>query len=315
MFDDNQHHYFNSRFLIVATGGIGRAYEYTTNSAIATGEGITCAYNLGAKIKNLHYIQFHPTAFANKHTRESFLISESVRGEGAHLVNCKFERFMHNYDERLELAPCDVVSRSIMEEARRTASNDFFLDITHEDPSFIKKRFPMIYENLLNQGYDMTTDRIPIFPCQHYLMGGIHVDANSKTTIDNMYACGECSHTGVHGANRLASNSLLEAVVFSRRAALEINKLAKNHMADFCDYTFDIPKNGEPIPQGIRTEVRAIMQNTYFVTPDKVEVKKGFERICELKKQIENSNYIVNRDLVEARSLVTVAYLILNEVI
>ncbi|MFZ2538680.1 MAG: L-aspartate oxidase [Oscillospiraceae bacterium] len=315
LFDDNKHHYFNSRFLIMATGGIGRVYEYTTNSAIATGDGIACAYNLGAKIKNLHYIQFHPTAFANKHTRESFLISESVRGEGAYLVNCKFERFMHNYDERLELAPRDVVSRSIMEEARRTDSNDFFLDITHEDPNFVKNRFPMIYQNLLNQGYDMTTDRVPVFPCQHYLMGGISVDTNSKTTIDNMYACGECSHTGVHGANRLASNSLLEAVVFSRRAATEINKLAKNHMTDFCDCEFDTEKNDEPIPQGIRTEVRAIMQSTYFVTPDKLEVKKGFERICQLKEQIEHSNYIVNRDLVEARSLVTVAYLILKEVI
>lgn len=313
--DDNNHHYFNSHFLILATGGIGRVYEYTTNSAIATGDGITFAHNLGAKIKNLHYIQFHPTAFANKHTRESFLISESVRGEGAHLVNCKYERFMQNYDERLELAPRDVVSRSIMEEAKRTGSNDFYLDITYKDADFVKNRFPMIYQNLLNQGYDMTTDRIPVFPCQHYLMGGIDVDINSKTTIDNMYACGECSHTGVHGANRLASNSLLEAVVFSRRAATQINSIYKDNENNFNNYDFEDNKNGEYIPHGIRTEVRAIMQNTYFVTPDKTELKNGYERICKLKKQIEKSNYIVNRDLVEARSLVTVAYLILKEVI
>ena len=315
LFNDNCHHYYNAHFVIMATGGIGRVYEYTTNSAIATGDGISLAHTLGAKIKNLHYIQFHPTAFANKQTRESFLISESVRGEGAHLVNCNFKRFMHHYDERLELAPRDVVSRSIVEEAKRTGSNDFYLDITHEDPSFVKNRFPMIYKNLLLQGYDMTTDHVPIFPCQHYLMGGIHVDTNSKTTISNLYACGECSHTGVHGANRLASNSLLEAVVFSRRAALEINARSKHLLSPVCEYTFEPMKSSHPIPHGIRTEVRSIMQNTYFVTPDKLEVRKSFERICQLKEQIEHSNYTINRDLVEARSLVTVAYLVLSEVI
>lgn len=311
---DDEHFYANSHFLIMATGGIGRVYEYTTNSAIATGDGIVLAYNLSARIKNLHYIQFHPTAFANKHTRESFLISESVRGEGAYLLNCKFERFMHNYDERLELAPRDVVSRSIIEEARRTGSNDFYLDITYKSPEFIKERFPMIYESLLKEGFDMTKDKIPVFPCQHYLMGGIQVDTNSKTTIDNMYACGECSHTGVHGANRLASNSLLEAVVFSRRAAQQINSIAKDNLSEFSEYKFDDKQSGQPVPHGIRTEVRSILQSTYFVTPDKVGIKKAYDRICTLKQQIDSSNYIVNRDLVEARSLVTIAYLILGEV-
>ncbi|MEG2429427.1 MAG: FAD-dependent oxidoreductase, partial [Oscillospiraceae bacterium] len=215
----SNHTTYNSHFVIMCTGGIGRVYEYTTNSAIATGDGITLAYRLGATIKNLHLVQFHPTAFANKHTRESFLISESVRGEGAVLKNCNHERFMHNYDQRLELAPRDVVSRSIMKEAHKTQSSEFYLDITHKDAKFITNRFPMIYASLMVEGYDLTKDLIPIFPCQHYLMGGIDVDDNSKTTIDGLYACGECSHTGVHGNNRLASNSLLEAVVFSRRCA------------------------------------------------------------------------------------------------
>lgn len=309
------HEYFGAHFVVFCTGGIGRVYEYTTNSAIATGDGIAFAYNMGAKIKNLHYVQFHPTAFASKETRECFLISESVRGEGAYLVNCNYERFMHNYDERLELAPRDVVSRSIMEEAKRTDSNDFYLDITHEDPEFVKNRFPMIYSNLLQEGYDMTKNRIPVFPCQHYLMGGINVNRNSRTSIEGLYACGECSHTGVHGANRLASNSLLEAVVFSRRCAVEINSLAKEKGDEFSKYEFHNDDKREPIPHGIRTEVRAIMQRAHFVTPDVDEAAKCFPRICELKEQIENGNYLVNRDYVEAHSLVTVAYIILKEVI
>lgn len=309
------HTTYHSHFLEIASGGIGRVYEYTTNSAIATGDGITLAWRLGARIKNLHFIQFHPTAFANKHTRESFLISESVRGEGAYLLNCNYERFMQDYDERLELAPRDVVSRSIMEEAKRTNSDHFYLDITYQDPEAVKKRFPLIYGNLLEQGYDMTKDKIPVFPCQHYLMGGIDVDINAKTTIDGMYACGECSHTGVHGANRLASNSLLEAVVFSRRCATEINSLAKEISTTFAPYEFPQDTDAEPIPHGIRTEVRSIMQHAYFVTPDQAAAKKAFERVSELMRQLDTEHYLVNRDYVEARSLVTVAYLVLQEVL
>ena len=209
---NNHHVYYNSHFCILATGGIGRVYKYTTNSAIATGDGVTFAYNLGVNIKNLNYIQFHPTAFNNKETRECFLISEAVRGEGAYLRNFEGERFMKDYDNRLELAPRDVVSHSIILETKKTGSDKFYLDITHKDGEFLKKRFPMIYKNLLEQGFDLTKDQIPIYPCQHYLMGGIEVNGDSKTVVDGLYACGECSCTGVHGNNRLASNSLLEAL-------------------------------------------------------------------------------------------------------
>ena len=194
---------FHCHFLLLATGGIGRVYEFTTNSAIATGDGITFAYELGAQIKNLSLVQFHPTAFNNRHTRECFLISEAVRGEGAYLLNAAGERFMQRYDDRLELAPRDVVSHAIILESRRQGSQEFYLDISHKDPDFLRHRFPMIYENLLKQGYDLTRDRIPIFPCQHYLMGGIDVNADSRTGLDRLYAAGECSHTGVHGSNRL----------------------------------------------------------------------------------------------------------------
>lgn len=306
---------YNSHFLILGTGGIGRVYEYTTNSAIATGDGISMAYELGADIKNLSFVQFHPTAFNSSHTRECFLISEAVRGEGAYLLNCNGERFMHNYDDRLELAPRDVVSHAIVLESRKQNSTEFYLDITHKDPEFLVNRFPMIHQNLLKHGYDMTKDRIPVFPCQHYLMGGIDVDKNAQTKIKGLYAVGECSHTGVHGNNRLASNSLLEALVFSRQAANDIEEQVASCSDPFEEATFDANEHCPHIPRGIRTEVRRIMQQSYFVIPDKAAAVKGFERIKELRRMLTEENYYVDANYIEAKSLVTVAYLILKEVI
>ncbi len=305
----------SSYYCLLATGGIGRVYEYTTNSKIATGDGIALAYRLGAKIRNLHLVQFHPTGFANKLTRETFLISESVRGEGAYLLNCHRERFMQKYDERLELAPRDVVSHAIMEEEKATGSSEFYLDITHKDPEAVKNRFPMIYENVLKQGVDMTKEPIPVYPCQHYLMGGIDVSTEGKTSIDGLYAAGECSHTGVHGNNRLASNSLLEALVFSHRAADEINRLMKSTGGPIKSAVFPEDENTLPLPSGIRTETRAIMQRAYFVVPNQQEIVKGYERIAELKKMLEQTPYRVDRNYVEALSLVTVAYIILKELL
>lgn len=302
-------------FLLLATGGIGRAYEYTTNSAIATGDGITFAYELGADIKNLHLVQFHPTAFNNRHTRECFLISEAVRGEGAYLLNCNGERFMGEYDERLELAPRDVVSHAIILESRKRNSEDFYLDISHKDPEFLKNRFPMIYRNLLEQGYDMTKGRIPIFPCQHYLMGGIDVNRNARTRIDRLYAAGECSHTGVHGNNRLASNSLLEALVFSRHAAADIARIAPSLPDTYEAYEFPPCTAQTPIPHGIRTEIRHILQQSYFVIPDREAAVTGFTRVMEIKHMLTTGDYLMNPDYIEARSLATIAYLILKEVI
>lgn len=310
---DGEHTVCNSHFAIFATGGIGRVYEYTTNSAIATGDGITMAYNMGAEIKNLCYIQFHPTAFSNHHTRECFLISEAVRGEGAYLKNCNGERFMQNYDKRLELAPRDVVSHCIMFESKKTGSDKFYLDISYKDPEFIKQRFPMIYKNLLAAGYDMTKDMIPIYPCQHYLMGGINVNIQAQTNIDGLYACGECSHTGVHGNNRLASNSLLEALVFSRRAANDINQKFAGHDNNYIPFDFDLHENTPHIPKGIRTEIRKIMQKAYFVIPDIKNLFSGFERIKEIKEKLDNGYYKIDRDYVEAKSLATVAYIVLDE--
>ena len=304
----------NSHFFVMATGGIGRVYEFTTNSAIATGDGIMFAYNMGAMIRGLSLIQFHPTAFNNRHTRECFLISEAVRGEGAYLLNCDGERFMQRYDDRLELAPRDVVSNAIVLESRRTGSDEFYLDISHKDPEEVRNRFPMIYKNLLEQGYDMTKDRIPIYPCQHYLMGGIQVDSNSRTRVPGLYACGECSNTGVHGNNRLASNSLLEALVFSRHAAEDITKQMTRLAADgFEAAEFDLHEGAEPVPHGVRTQLRHILQESYFVRPNAQKIQENFSKVCDILHELEDGRYQINSDYVEARSTATIAFLILNE--
>ena len=302
-------------YVILGTGGIGRVFKYTTNSAIATGDGITMAYHLGAKIKNLSYIQFHPTGFAPKDaTRERFLISEAVRGEGAVLRNADGERFVGNYDERGELAPRDVVSRIIMQEERRTGKSDFYLDITHKDADFIRNRFPMIYEKCLEEGIDMTKDWIPIYPTQHYLMGGINVDTKARTSVSGLYAVGECSHTGIHGRNRLASNSLLEALVFSRRAATDI---IVNIRVNGSPVPKDEPvvphTTGKPLRSGIRTAIRDILQEAHFVTLDIEKAKENLPRIEEMMREVSDEGLAMSKDLIEARSAVTVAYIVLSE--
>ena len=304
-----------AHYCIMASGGIGRVYPYTTNSAIATGDGITLAYMLGARIKNLSLIQFHPTAFAAENDRERFLISEAVRGEGAVLLNCDGERFAFKYDERGKLAPRDVVSNAIMLESQAKGNEKFYLDITHKDPEFVKQRFPMIYEKCLEENIDITKQWIPVFPCQHYLMGGIDVDLHARTTVDRLYAAGECSHTGVHGANRLASNSLLEALVFSRRAADDIiKKLKKEDNSPIDDFAQHDDLSGNKMPHGFRTEIRKIMQDCHFVIPDPDKVPEGLRRSKEILSDILSGGYEINQDFVEARSLATVACIVLEEV-
>ncbi len=300
-------------FCMLCTGGIGRVYRYTTNPKSATGDGIRIAWELGASIKHLSYIQFHPTAF-NSEDGEQFLISESVRGEGAYLLNCRGERFMDRYDDRLELAPRDVVSRSIMMESRRTGSDRFYLDIRHEDAAFLYERFPAITEGCRRYGVDIAKDLIPIFPCQHYLMGGIEVDIDSKTTVPRLYACGECACTGVHGKNRLASNSLLEALVFSRRAAADIRRCMQNGYPGV-EALPVAPREtgGAPLPAGVVDEIRGIMQRAYFVMPDAAAIRFGLKQIDNILKRLKGGKYACTREWVEALSLATVAYIVLKE--
>ncbi|HHD2592322.1 TPA: L-aspartate oxidase [Clostridium perfringens] len=212
-----------AKVVILATGGIGGLFKKSTNERIITGDSIGVAIRNNIEIKDLSYIQIHPTAFFSKKSEEKrFLISESVRGEGGKLINCNGERFVD------ELLPRDIVSKKIYEEMKKTNSNNVFLDVSFMEKSFLQKRFPNIYNKCLEEGIDISKEPIPVAPAQHYFMGGIKVDLNGKTSMENLYAFGETSCTGVHGANRLASNSLLEALVFSRRGALEINSYIDN---------------------------------------------------------------------------------------
>ncbi|GAA0119965.1 L-aspartate oxidase [Clostridium perfringens] len=212
-----------AKVVILATGGIGGLFKKSTNERIITGDSIGVAIRNNIEIKDLSYIQIHPTAFFSKKSEEKrFLISESVRGEGGKLLNCNGERFVD------ELLPRDIVAKKIYEEMKKTNSNNVFLDVSFMEKSFLQNRFPNIYNKCLEEGVDISKEPIPVAPAQHYFMGGIKVDLNGKTSMENLYAFGETSCTGVHGANRLASNSLLEALVFSRRGALEINSYIDN---------------------------------------------------------------------------------------
>lgn len=312
---DGQSKHFGCNYCILATGGIGRVYKYTTNSAIATGDGIAFAYMLGAKISHLSRVQFHPTAFAAEKDRERFLISEAVRGEGAVLLNCNGERFAFDYDSRGELAPRDVVSNAIIRESIKTNSEKFYLDITDKPADFLKERFPMIYQRCLEEGVDITKDRIPVFPCQHYLMGGINVDLDAKTSIDGLYAAGECSHTGVHGANRLASNSLLEALVFSRSAAQDItHRIEKYGRKPLGREPAYKPLDGKPMPHGFRSQIREILQDAYFVIPKPEKYDESYKKVENILDVLFSEDYEITSDLVEARSIAVIASIILEEV-
>lgn len=216
--ESNQVFCLYAQAVVLATGGAGQIYSNTTNPDVATGDGMGMAYRAGAKMCDMEFIQFHPTAL-NLPDAPNFLLSEAMRGEGGYLINSEGKRFMANYDERAELAPRDIVSRAIVSEMRKTHSKTVYLDVTHLKSSYLRERFPKIFHTCLQYNYDITKQPIPVSPAAHYIMGGIRTDDQGRTSIKGLYAAGEVASTGVHGANRLASNSLLEGLVFGARAA------------------------------------------------------------------------------------------------
>jgi len=304
---------FTCRYLLLCTGGIGQVYAHTTNPAVSTGDGIRLAYELGAELKHMSLVQFHPTVFAGNSDGDSrFLISEAVRGEGAYLLNHVRERFMDRYDPRLELAPRDVVSRAIMREAARTGSEKFYLDIRHRGREFLLARFPGIAAACLARGIDIATDLIPVFPCQHYLMGGIHVDLHSRTSVPGLYAAGECAHTGLHGGNRLASNSLPEALVFSRRAAESILREAQKQLT-MNNEQFTMKQPSLIIGPGIKKHIQDTMQKAFFVFPSTEMIGAAAHEMRALYDELREENYAITKEYAETLSLGCTAALILED--
>ncbi len=230
---------FFAKAVVLATGGIGQIFQRTTNPAVATGDGIAMALKAGAVLEDIEFFQFHPTALALPDA-PSFLLSEAIRGEGGRLRNAEGKRFMDRYHPDAELAPRDQVSRAILNEIRETGLTHVFLDVRHLDPHFIRERFPMIYATCLHYGLDMVDQQIPVAPSAHYMMGGVKTDLSGRTNVSGLYAVGEVASTGVHGANRLASNSLLEGLVFGARVGDVLESLT-SAVPDFSDVAVQIP--------------------------------------------------------------------------
>lgn len=321
--------YIESDFTVIASGGIGRLYKYTTNASIASGDGITLASKAGAKLKHMDLIQFHPTGLY-ENSGDRFLISESVRGEGGILRNNKKEAFMHLYHEMADLAPRDVVSKSMLKEMKNSNSNYLYLDVTAKPKEYLENRFPHIYKSCKNRKLSMEKDFIPVSPCQHYFMGGIEVDEFGSTTVDNLYATGECACTEVHGNNRLASNSLLEALVFSKRVAKSIEgKCSRLENTDIKsnikvearihdNYGLQgLSYNGKKHLElseieSLKNKVREIMQNSFFVNFNIDYAEKNIEAINELKFEL-NLYKNNNKNFYELVSLAEVSNIILKE--
>ncbi len=312
----NEPKYLFANKIVIATGGIGGIYKNSTNEKFACGDGIALAYRAGVEIKNMEFVQFHPTGLYEEEKRgQRFLISEAVRGEGAVLRNIEGVRFMSKYDkERMELAPRDVVSQSIYREMFDTWSDHVYLDIRHKTKDFLEKRFPSIYAKCMSIGIDMSKDLIPVSPIEHFLCGGIQSDLNGHTSMENLYTVGECSNTGVHGANRLASNSLLECIVFGKRIASEIN----NEYKSFPKRIIKFPSTaGEFKPfnfKSIRVEIRDIMDKYVSI----VRTEEGLD----IAKKIISRHYnnlkkinVMSRYYFETLNMATVALIVINAAI
>ena len=317
--DTGEVHTFLSKITVMATGGCEAVYRNTTNPLVATGDGIAMVYRAKGSVKDMEFIQFHPTALYHPGDRPSFLITEAMRGYGAVLRNLGGEEFMHKYDPRLSLAPRDIVARAIDSEMKQRGEDHVYLDVTHKDPEETKKHFPNIYKKCLSLGIDITKDYIPVAPAAHYLCGGIKVDLNGQSSIRRLYAIGECSCTGLHGGNRLASNSLIEAVVYADAAA-------KHSLSVMDRYEFnqDVPEwNDEGtitneervlITQSMK-EVNQIMEAYVGIVRSNTRLIRAWNRLDILYEETESlfKRCKASRELCELRNMINVGYLITRQ--
>ena len=307
----------NAKFVALATGGASKVYQYTSNPDIASGDGIAMAWRAGCRVANMEFNQFHPTSLFHEKA-QNFLITEAMRGEGAYLKRPDGTRFMPDFDERAELAPRDIVARAIDFEMKRLGADCMYLDITHKDEQFIIEHFPTIYAKCLKVGIDITKEQIPIVPAAHYTCGGVITDLNGKTDINNLFAIGEVAYTGLHGANRMASNSLLECIVFAHGAAEMI--LSK---IDSAELSSVIPEWDESkvtsseenvIISHTWHELRLIMWDYVGIVRSNRRLTKALKRIEYIKQDVDEfySDFRVSNNLLELRNLAQVAQLIIN---
>ena len=307
-----------AKITLMASGGAGNVYKSTTNPVIATGDGIAMAYRAKARVENMEFIQFHPTSLYHPGERPNFLISEAVRGFGGILKNRDGKEFMHLYDERLSLAPRDIVARAIDNEMKKSGDDFVYLDCRHCHHENFMSHFPNIHQKCLSVGVDFRTDMIPVVPAAHYTCGGIAVDTNAQTTIKNLYAAGECSSTGLHGANRLASNSLLEATVYAYRAFSHSHELLNkiNYRDDIPDWNSEgtrQPNEMVLITHNVN-ELQNIMSNYVAIVRSNIRLKRAFDRLHILYSETEEmyKKTVVSQPIMELRNLINVAYLVVK---
>jgi L-aspartate oxidase len=308
-----------SKITLLATGGNGQAYRTTTNPSIATGDGVAMTYRAKGRIENMEFIQFHPTAlYESGKSGQAFLITEAVRGDGGILRNLKGEAFMERYDERKDLAPRDIVARAIDNEMKINGTEQVYLDCTQMDHEKFLHHFPNIYEKCLSIGIDVSKQFIPVAPAAHYSCGGIKVDEWGRSSIINLYACGECASTGLHGANRLASNSLLEAMVFAHRCYLEaVNKI---NFVEFNDAIPDWNAKGSTAPKEMilitqsLKELQLLMTDYVGIVRTNIRLQRAMKRLDLLHDETEllYQSTSVSPQLCEVRNLITVGYLIVK---
>jgi L-aspartate oxidase len=307
-----------SKVTVMATGGAGHVYASTTNPVIATGDGIAMVYRAKGKIRNMEFIQFHPTALYNPGEYPSFLVSEAVRGFGGVLRTRSGKEFMQDYDERGSLAPRDIVARAIDAEMKKSGDDFVYLDVTHRSKEEILKHFPNIYAKCLSIGIDMSRDYIPVTPAAHYLCGGIMVDEYGATSINNLYACGECASTGLHGANRLASNSLLEAAVFAHRIYLHSSsRIGELNFAvgvpDWDDSNTELSNEYILVTHNLR-ETQKVMSDYVGIVRSDFRLERALRRLRLLHDETESfyKNTRLSVKLCELRNVIQVAYLIIK---